>query len=44
MYKTIKNLSGDFKRSKRFIRDSNRSLVTTDDDIAKEWKNTLKSY
>jgi len=36
MYKTIKNLSGDFKRSERFIRDSNGSLVTTVEGIAKE--------
>jgi hypothetical protein len=38
MYKTIKNLSGDFKRSERFIRDSNGSLVTTNEGIAKEWE------
>jgi len=38
MYKTINNLSGDFKRSERLIRDSNGSLVTTDEGIAKEWE------
>jgi len=36
MYKTIKNLSGDFKRSERFNRDSNGFLVTTDEGIGKE--------
>lgn len=38
MYKTIKNLSGDFKRNERFIRDCSGSLITTDEDIAKEWE------
>lgn len=38
MYKTFKNLSGDFKRSEHFIRDSNGSQVTTDEGITKEWE------
>lgn len=32
MYKNIIKLNGDFKRNERFIRDSNGSLVTTDED------------
>jgi len=38
MYKTIKNLSGNIKSNERFIRDCNWSLVTIDEDIAKEWE------
>lgn len=37
VYMTINNLRGDFKNNERFIRDSNVSLVTADEDITKEW-------
>jgi len=32
------NLSGDFKKNKRFFRDSNGSLVTANEDMVKEWE------
>jgi len=38
MYKRINNLTGGYKKRKRFLKDNDGSLITTNEELAIKWR------